>query len=412
MKRPRCEKANRSIHSVPRGAVEHLTTDDTNAPERGYAMTNRTTIVAAACAGAACMYFLDPDRGARRRARLEDAATHAARLAQRALRKSGRDVRHRLSGTAASVQSVWRHKSADDPVLLGRVRSVLGRWTSHPHAIGVTASNGAITVSGPILDREAASLLRAVGKVDGVREVRDRLTRHAQADNVPSLQGGRQPGGTPPDIWQTNWAPATRLAAGIAGTLLIGTGAARRDRTGAAAAALGTALLGRTLINVPLNRIAGLTASPGLIDVQKTITINAPLRDVYARWTAYDEFPRIMSRVLDVQKIDGAVGKSHWKVAGPAGLPLEFDAQITHLIPNQLLAWRSLPGAAVAHDGIIRFDSVDANRTRAQIHMSYNPPAGWIGHGLAKVLGADPKRAMDDDLMRFKTALESGPARA
>jgi uncharacterized membrane protein len=373
-------------------------------------MTNRTSVLAAACAGAACMYFLDPDKGARRRARFEDAATHATKLARRGLRKSARDVRHRLSGTVATVQSVWWHKGADDPVLLERVRSALGRWTSHPHAIGVVVSNRAVTASGPILEREAASLIRAVGKVDGVREVRDRLERHAQADNVPSLQGGRQPVGKPPDIWQTNWAPATRLAAGIAGTVLIGAGTSRRDRAGTAAAALGTALLGRALINVPLNHLAGLTGSRGLVDVQKTITIEAPVRDVYARWTAYQEFPRIMSRVLDVKKIDGAVGKSHWRVAGPAGLPLDFDAEITHVIPNQLLAWRTLPGAAVAHGGIVRFDLVDANRTRVQIHMSYNPPAGWIGHGLAKLLGADPKRGMDDDLVRLKALIEGGPA--
>jgi hypothetical protein len=40
--------------------------------------------------------------------------------------------------------------------------------------------------------------------------------------------------------------------------------------------------------------------------------------------------------------------------------------------------------------------------------MTYNPPAGLLGHGVAALLGADPKRALDDDLLRFKSLLEHG----
>jgi len=44
--------------------------------------------------------------------------------------------------------------------------------------------------------------------------------------------------------------------------------------------------------------------------------------------------------------------------------------------------------------------------------MSYNPPGGALGHGLATLLGSDPKRAMDEDLVRFKSLLEAGRTRA
>ena len=40
--------------------------------------------------------------------------------------------------------------------------------------------------------------------------------------------------------------------------------------------------------------------------------------------------------------------------------------------------------------------------------MSYNPPAGWRGHGIAKAFGVDPKHSMDEDLVRMKTLIETG----
>jgi uncharacterized membrane protein len=42
--------------------------------------------------------------------------------------------------------------------------------------------------------------------------------------------------------------------------------------------------------------------------------------------------------------------------------------------------------------------------------MSYNPPAGWLGHGIAAAFGVDPKSSMDTDLVRMKTLIETGHA--
>jgi uncharacterized membrane protein len=42
--------------------------------------------------------------------------------------------------------------------------------------------------------------------------------------------------------------------------------------------------------------------------------------------------------------------------------------------------------------------------------MSYTPPAGVVGHAVAKLLGSDPKSQLDQDLMRLKSTLETGKA--
>lgn len=114
-----------------------------------------------------------------------------------------------------------------------------------------------------------------------------------------------------------------------------------------------------------------------------------------------------MSHVLDVRA--GALeGQSHWTVAGPAHVPVEFTAEITRLIPNQVLAWKTSEGATVAHAGIIDFEPTSDGQTRVNIRMTYNPPAGWLGHGIATVFGVDPKSSMDADLVRMKTLIETG----
>jgi uncharacterized membrane protein len=145
--------------------------------------------------------------------------------------------------------------------------------------------------------------------------------------------------------------------------------------------------------------------------VHKTITIDSPPDEVFAFWSSYENFPRFMSRVLDVRP-STREGQSHWTVAGPGGVPVEFDAEVSACVPNDLFAWRTVEGSAVAHAGIVRFKATGDRRTRIDIRMSYNPPGGWLGHGVAAAFGVDPRSGLDADLARMKTLLETGrPAR-
>jgi uncharacterized membrane protein len=373
-------------------------------------MMNRGSVLAGVGLGVSLIYFLDPARGARRRGRIRDITVHAAAATKSGVGKTGRDAWHRAYGTAASLRSLVRHGEVDDQVLAERVRAKLGRLVSHAHAVEVEVADGNVMLKGPILEREADRLIRSVGRVRGVRDVIDQLERHDRAGNVPALQGGRAPLGIRPDFLQTNWAPTTRAIVGAGGAALIAAAIVRRDVRGIAAVVIGAALVARAAANLPLNRLTGIGSRRRAVDVQKTIIINAPVGEVYAFWSLYENFPRFMSRVLDVRSHERAPMQSHWKVAGPAGAPVEFDAKITKAIPNHLIAWRTLPGAPVAHAGIVRFDHEIEGRTRVHIRMSYNPLAGWIGHGIATAFGVDPKHSMDDDLVRMKTLIETGHA--
>jgi uncharacterized membrane protein len=372
-------------------------------------MNNTGSLLAAMTAGASLSYLFDIDRGARRRARARDTVTHAAIATRRAISTTTRDATHRTYGTAASAASLLRRGSVDDCVLIERVRAKLGRHVSHPHAIEVTAKDGVATLRGPILSAEGPGLIRAVRHVRGVRSIVDELEWHEDPGNTPALQGGAAPRGEHLDLLQNDWSPATRCLAATGATALIATGAARRDLAGTLLALAGIGLAARAATNVPLAELAGFGVNARGVQLQKTITINAPVGEVYAFWAWYENFPRFMSRVLDVSMdIDGR--RSHWRVAGPAGLAVEFAAEVTHAVANQMIAWRTLPGTIVAHSGVVQFERVADGRTRVHVRMAYVPPAGWLGHGVASAFGVDPKHSMDADLARMKTLIETGHA--
>jgi uncharacterized membrane protein len=89
-----------------------------------------------------------------------------------------------------------------------------------------------------------------------------------------------------------------------------------------------------------------------------------------------------------------------------------WDAEITERVPDEVLAWRSVPGAVIANAGIVRFERCPDGSTRLDLRMSYNPPAGAVGHAVASIFGADPKHALDDDMVRFQSLLERGKTTA
>ena len=359
--------------------------------------------------GVGLMYLLDPERGRRRRARIRDQVAHGTILARDAAGATSRDVTHRAYGAMSRLRGTLGRRPVDDGVLVERVRARLGRLVSHPHAVDVGAADGVVTLRGPILQHEVRRALNTVKRVAGVREVVNELEEHKETGNIPALQGVSTRPGLQPEIWQREWSPTTRLVAGGTGVALVGYAASHRTLPGALLTAAGIGLLARAATNLETRRLTGMGAKRRAVDVQKTITIDAPIEQVFGFWSAYDNFPRFMSRVLEVRP-STRERQSHWTVAGPAGVPVEFDAEISSFVPNEAFAWRTIEGSPVAHAGLVRFEPAGDGQTRVHIRMSYNPPGGWFGHGVAAAFGVDPKRGLDADLVRMKTLLETGRA--
>jgi uncharacterized membrane protein len=223
------------------------------------------------------------------------------------------------------------------------------------------------------------------------------------------LQGGAGRWEPEFELLQENWAPSIRLLAVLGGGTLAVASLMRGGLIGLMGSLLGLGLAARGIVNAPFRRLVGLTGGRRTVDLHKTINVNAPVEEVFRFWENYENFPRFMPHVREVK--DRGHGQSHWVVEGPAGIPIEWDATLVKVVPNQLLAWKSLPGSAVGHAGVVHFMPRDGG-TQVDIQMVYHPPAGVMGHAAASLLGSNPKQAMDQDLVRFKSLLEQGKTTA
>jgi uncharacterized membrane protein len=356
--------------------------------------------------GAGLMFIFDPVRGKRRRALVRDQLVHAGHLFKHAMGITSRDLSHRAYGVLAEGNHLFHREEVSNEVLEARIRAKIGRSVSHPHAISVEVNNGRVRLSGPVLADEVNRMISGVRSVRGVKGVEDRLTVHTQAEGMPSLQGGRPRTGDRFALMQTNWSPTARLLTGLSGGALMANCLRRRDPLSAALGTVGFGLFLRGVTNMDMKSLLGLGRECRALEVQKTININAPVERVFEFWTNYQNFPRFMSNVREVRP--AGEGRSHWVIAGPAGVPVEWTAEITEMVPNKLLAWRSINGSVVNHTGVIHFEPNSESGTRVHIRLCYHPLAGAVGHALAKILGSDPKREMDADLVRMKTFIETG----
>jgi uncharacterized membrane protein len=223
------------------------------------------------------------------------------------------------------------------------------------------------------------------------------------------VSGAWRDSATGPDAW----GPTVRNSALLGGGLLALTGLMRRSPMGLILGLAGAALLARGATNQPLRslmsgRSLGMGMGMGLdqtIDLEKSIHIDASPDEVYDMFANYENFPRFMSHVVEVRDLGRR--RSHWTVKGPGGSEFEWNSVLTEQSRPHRLAWRSEPGAEIPQSGSIHLEP-HRGGTDVTVRMSYTPPAGALGHGLATLLGSDPKSQMDEDLARMKAYIERG----
>ena len=166
--------------------------------------------------GAAAALVLDSDRGARRRALMRDRVVGATRKTGEAIDTTIRDFSNRARGIAAETRGWVNEEPVDSERLRRRIRARLGRVCSHPHAIDVEVDQAQVTLRGPALAAEVQDVMSAAAAVRGVESVINELEPHDSPEGVPALQGPERLGRSRFDLFQPNWAPATRALVGAA----------------------------------------------------------------------------------------------------------------------------------------------------------------------------------------------------
>ncbi|MFL6043316.1 MAG: SRPBCC family protein, partial [Gaiellales bacterium] len=122
-----------------------------------------------------------------------------------------------------------------------------------------------------------------------------------------------------------------------------------------------------------------------------------PVSEVYNQWTQFEEFPRFMGAIKQVQQTDDT--HLHWK-ANIAGHTAEWDAEITEQVPDQVIAWQATDG--VQNQGRVQFQQ-DGDAARVRLEMEVEPQG--VAQSVGDVIALQGQ--VRQDLDRFKQLIES-----
>ena len=101
--------------------------------------------------------------------------------------------------------------------------------------------------------------------------------------------------------------------------------------------------------------------------VHETIEVDAPVDDVYRYWSNFENFPNFMSNIEEIRMT--GQDTSHWRVKGPLGKSVEFEARTTEMNPNRGIGWNTVDGEVMT-SGEVRFEEVTPGRTRVDVTMN------------------------------------------
>lgn len=139
--------------------------------------------------------------------------------------------------------------------------------------------------------------------------------------------------------------------------------------------------------------------------IQESIEVQAPVADVFRHWSKSENFSSFMSNVEEVRMTGRDT--SHWRIKGPLGRSVEFDAKTTEMDPNRGIGWNTVDGE-VSTSGEARFEEMAPDRTRVDVTLNYaGPPGGAVGEAVANIL-ATPELNLREDLQNFVRIVEGG----
>lgn len=238
------------------------------------------------------------------------------------------------------------------------------------------------------------ALSMAVGVADNHRSrVALRTLGARELASGAAILAGRP---TPAPIWARVMGDVMDLA--VLGMALR----ARRTHTSRALVAM-AAVAGVAALDVftalRLRRSAAV-AKP----VRASITINRTPVQVYAAWRDLHELPQFIDALSEVRMIDAR--RSRWTAKAPPGLRVEWDAELVDDRPGERIAWRTLPGSDVEHEGSVTFHPAPGQRG-TEVHWEMRH-SGRGGRAAELVVGAFAEHEMAADLRRFKQVMETG----
>lgn len=135
-----------------------------------------------------------------------------------------------------------------------------------------------------------------------------------------------------------------------------------------------------------------------ILRLEKSIQIASPLHDVWETWNDFEALTAMSDSIREVRTFGD---RSRWTV-NLDGVPVEWEAQITQIVPYQAIGWKSVSGPK--HTGRITFSEL-GNDTLLHVQMNYAPPARFLRHVLSPFSG-DIEGYIEKVLREVKAELE------
>jgi uncharacterized membrane protein len=203
-----------------------------------------------------------------------------------------------------------------------------------------------------------------------------------------------------------------RVVGDVLDLSLLGLALANANGTRARIAAATAAVVGVTAADV-LCGIESTRASDGRVMrtedgeviAKATISVNRPPDELYKFCRDFQNLPRFMSHVESVTPVRDK--RWRWKATAPGGRTLEWDSEIINDEPNKLLAWRTLPDAALEGSGHVSFELAPKGEgaiVKTEMRLRSAGPAMAAG----AILGGLSEHRLKEDLRRFKQLMETG----
>jgi uncharacterized membrane protein len=97
------------------------------------------------------------------------------------------------------------------------------------------------------------------------------------------------------------------------------------------------------------------------VRVKSTITINAPIDQVYAERDGFQSLPRFMKDLASVEVTSGR--HMHWRATLPGGLSAGWDVEITNATPSKPIQWKTADSSGLVASGQVEFRTAPGDRS-------------------------------------------------
>ncbi|MDB5195927.1 MAG: hypothetical protein JWP88_297 [Flaviaesturariibacter sp.] len=143
------------------------------------------------------------------------------------------------------------------------------------------------------------------------------------------------------------------------------------------------------------------------VNIRTNMIVNKPKDEVYAFWRKLENLPLFMKHLAAVTEIDAK--HSHWEAAVPGNIgKIKWNAEIVKEEEGEMIGWQSIANSMINNAGKVVFsEALGGQGTELEVVISYHPPAGELGAGIAKALNPVFERIIRQDVMNFKEYIET-----